>query len=124
MATMNEYEINCTKLAYGGQAIANLPDGRVVFVPFALPGETVRVRLVKEKPGYAEAELLAVVNPSPQRLQPRCRHFMVCGGCHYQYMTYESQLAAKTQILRDQLTRLGGLAEPAVEPAVPSPQPW
>jgi 23S rRNA (uracil1939-C5)-methyltransferase len=121
---MNEFEITCTTLTYGGQALGHLPDGRVVFVPFALPGETIRARLVKEKRGYAEAELLAVITPSPERIAPRCRHFMDCGGCHYQHMTYETQLAAKTQILRDQLTRLAGLADPPVEPAVPSPHPW
>ncbi len=121
---MNEYEITCATLTYGGQALSHLPDGRVVFVPFALPGETVRARLVKEKQGYAAAELLAVIAPSPERIAPRCRHFMDCGGCHYQHMAYETQLAAKTQILRDQLTRLAGLIDPPVEPAVPSPHPW
>jgi 23S rRNA (uracil1939-C5)-methyltransferase len=121
---MQEFEITCNTFAYGGAAIGRLPDGRTLFVPLALPGETVRVRLRKEKPGYAEAELLAVLTPSPDRVAPRCRHFGQCGGCHYQQMSYEAQLAAKQQILREQLVRLGGVVDPPVAATVPSPQPW
>lgn len=121
---MHEELVTCTTFAYGGAAIGRLPDGRAVFVPFALPGETVRVRLTKEKAGYAEAELLDVLTPSPERVMPRCRHFGECGGCHYQHLNYAAQLAAKRQILRDQLIRLGGLADPPVAATVPSPQPW
>jgi 23S rRNA (uracil1939-C5)-methyltransferase len=121
---MDEIEITCTTLAYGGAAIGRLPDGRALFVHFALAGERVRVRLIKAKSGYAEAELLEVLTPSPERIGPRCHHFGVCGGCHYQYMNYPAQLAAKQQILRDQLVRLGGLREPVVLPTVPAPQPW
>jgi 23S rRNA (uracil1939-C5)-methyltransferase len=121
---MEEYEITCTAYAYGGTALGRLPDGRTVFVPFALPGERVRVRLRKQKAGYAEAELCAVLTPSPERVAPRCRHFGQCGGCHYQHMSYVAQLAAKQQILRDQLVRLGGLVDPPVAPTVPSPQAW
>jgi 23S rRNA (uracil1939-C5)-methyltransferase len=121
---MSSATVTCTSFAYGGQAIARLPDGRAVFVPFALPGETVRVRLVKEKAGYAEGELIEVLSSSSQRVAPRCRHYRVCGGCHYQHLDYPGQLAAKAQIVRDQLVRLGGLIEPPVAATVPSPNPW
>ncbi|HEX2997234.1 MAG TPA: TRAM domain-containing protein, partial [Anaerolineales bacterium] len=95
------------KLTYGGDAMGRLLDGRAVFVPFGLPGERVRLRLVEEKRGFARGELLEVLDASPYRIDPRCVHFGVCGGCHYQNLPYEEQLLAKAEILRDQLTRLG-----------------
>jgi 23S rRNA (uracil1939-C5)-methyltransferase len=117
------HTLSLTSHAYGGESIGRLPDGRAVFVPFALPGERVLVRLSEEKRGYARAELVEVLAPAPERAVPFCAHFGVCGGCHYQHMPYESQLAAKTAILRDQLERIGGLSNPPVRQAIPSPSP-
>ncbi len=71
----SEYEIALKALVYGGDAMGRLPDGRAVFVPNALPGERVRLRLVKERRGYARAELLEVLAPSPERITPRCKHY-------------------------------------------------
>lgn len=104
--------------------MARLPDGRAVFIPYALPGETVRIRLVEDKQRYARAELLEVLEPAPERVSPRCPHFMECGGCHYQHMPYQEQLKAKKSILRDQLERIGKFESPPVEDVVPSPTPW
>jgi 23S rRNA (uracil1939-C5)-methyltransferase len=118
------HEIKLTAHAYGGESLGRLPDGRAVFVPFTLPGETVRVSLVEEKRGFARGRLLEVLQPSPLRAAPRCAHFMECGGCHYQHMSYPEQLAAKESILRDQLQRIGGLNQPPVQPVVPAPQPF
>lgn len=109
-------------LSYGGDSLGRLPDGRAVFVPFALPGEKIRVRLVEEKRGHARAELLEVLEPAETRIQPVCPHFQVCGGCHYQHMSYPAQLSAKTEIIRDQLSRLGGLKNVVVNPIIASPQ--
>jgi 23S rRNA (uracil1939-C5)-methyltransferase len=64
------------------------------------------------------------LTPSPRRIMPRCIHFGVCGGCHYQHLPYEEQLKAKTEILRDQLTRIGKIDNPPVPEMVPSPSPW
>ena len=123
-ANPKTYQIQLTTLVYGGEALGRLPDGRAVFVPMALPGETVNIRLIEERRNHARAELLEVLEPSPERITPRCAHFGLCGGCHYQHMPYEAQLAAKTAILRDQLERIGRLREPSVLPAVPSPLPF
>ncbi len=82
--------------------MGRLPDGRAVFVPFALPGETVRISLVEEKKGFARADLLEILVPSPRRISPRCAHYQVCGGCQYQHLAYNDQIQAKTDILRDQ----------------------
>jgi len=138
------FEVQLEKLTYGGDAMGRLKDGRAVFVPFGLPGELVRVRLVEEKKNFARAELLEVLEPSPQRIAPRCKHFFVplspsrgegageapgmgvrgCGGCHYQHMPYEAQLRAKTEILRDQLQRIGKIENPPVRPMVACPDAW
>ncbi len=118
------YEVELTTFTYGGEVIGRLPDGRAVFVPFALPGEKVRLRLVEEKRSHARAELVEVLRPAAQRQAPACVHFGLCGGCHYQHMPYAEQLAAKTEILRDQLVRIGRLEDPPVQPAVACPHPY
>lgn len=117
------HTITLTTLTYGGEALGRLPDGRAVFVPFALPGETVRIRLVEEKRRFARGKLVEVLSPSPLRIDPVCPHFTTCGGCHYQHLPYEAQLAAKQDILRDQLERIGKLSDIPIRPAVPSPRP-
>jgi 23S rRNA (uracil1939-C5)-methyltransferase len=117
-------EIKLEKLTYGGDAMGRLPDGRAVFVPFGLPGERVRIRLVEEKKNLARAELLEVIGPSPERISAKCKHFGECGGCHYQHMPYEAQLRAKTEIFREQLQRIGKIENPPVKPMVGCPNPW
>lgn len=127
---MTEEIITLDSFAYGGDSFGRLPDpqsetrGRAIFVPFALPGEKVRIRLTEEKRGFARGELLEVLEASPDRITPRCPHFGDCGGCHYQHLAYERQLQAKAEILRDQLQRLGKLSDPPVQPTVASPTPW
>ena len=121
---MDEQTVRLTGYAYGGEALGRLQDGRMVFVPFALPGETVRIRLVEEKRGYARAQLLEVLQAAPERIQPRCAHFGVCGGCHYQQLPYPAQLAAKSTILRDQIERIGGMDDPPLGEIVASPEPF
>jgi 23S rRNA (uracil1939-C5)-methyltransferase len=76
--------IKLEKQTYGGAALGRLQDGRAVFVPFALPGETVRLRVVDEKRSHVRANLVEVLDPAPGRIAARCRHFGACGGCHYQ----------------------------------------
>ena len=119
-----EFTVTITGMTFGGDALGRLPDGRAVFVPFALPGETVKVRLLEEKKNFARARLLEVLQPSPQRISPRCRHFGQCGGCSYQNLSYPDQLLLKQNIVKDQLRRLGGFADFPVEPVVPAPSPW
>jgi 23S rRNA (uracil1939-C5)-methyltransferase len=123
------YELTLTGLAYGGDALGRVAPAEgqpelVVFVPFAIPGERVRVRIVEQRRGFARAELLEVLEASPQRVQPRCKHFGVCGGCHYQHMPYELQLKAKADILRDQFRRIGHIDNPPVYAPIACPEPW
>jgi 23S rRNA (uracil1939-C5)-methyltransferase len=118
------HDIILEKLTYGGEAMGRLPDGRAIFVPFGLPGEHVRVRLAQDKQNFARGELLEVLIASPERIDPKCKHFGKCGGCHYQNLSYENQLHAKTEILRDQFQRIGKIENPPVKPIVPSPLEW
>jgi len=118
------YDLTLTTLTYGGDALGRLPDSRAVFVPFGLAGERVRVRLMEEKRGFARGAIVEILQSAPERISPRCKHFGHCGGCHYQHLPYEKQLEAKAGILRDQLTRIGKLESPPVQPTMASPSAW
>ena len=100
------------KLVYGGAGLARTP-GRVTMTPFVAPGEQVRAEITKEHPGFREARLVEVVEPSASRVTPSCGHFGTCGGCHYQHLSYEAQVEAKREILRESLERIGRFKAPA-----------
>ncbi len=121
---MAELTLTLTGMAHGGSAVGKDARGRLTFVPFAIPGETVRVRLVSEKERFAQAVLVEVVRPAPERVEPRCRHFGICGNCHFQHIRYDAQLRLKRDVLADQLARVGGLRDAPVRPVVPSPAPY
>jgi 23S rRNA (uracil1939-C5)-methyltransferase len=110
------------KLVYGGDGLARL-DGRVVLVPFVLPGEKVQVVTQLEKPGLLRARLREILDPAPDRVAAPCPYFARCGGCHYQHAPYQAQLAAKHAILSEELRRIGKL-DPPSEIAVVSAEPW
>ena len=117
-------ELTLTEHAYGGESLGRDPSGRPVFVPYVLPGERVVVEITEAHSTWARGRPLDILQSSPDRFAPRCRHFTHCGGCHYQHMTYEAQLRAKASILSTQLARLAGLASPPVRPIVAAPDPW
>ena len=118
------FDLQLEKLTYGGDAMGRLPDQRAVFVPFGLPGEKVRVRLTEEKKNFARGEIVEILQPSPERIEPKCKHFGECGGCHYQNLPYEKQIQAKTDILIDQLKRIGKIENPPVRKMIACPSPW
>lgn len=113
--------VQIEKPVYGGDFLARV-EGRAMFVPLALPGELVRVRVVEEKRGYATAELEEIVEAAAERVRPGCRHFGTCGGCQYQHAEYEAQLKMKRAILRETLER-GGVRAPD-EIAVLAGEAW
>jgi len=94
------------KPVYGGAFLARI-EGKAVFVPLALPGEQATVRITENKPGYATAEIEALVTHAAERIAPPCPHFGICGGCHYQHTSYAQQLEFKQAILRETLERAG-----------------
>ncbi|HTV14101.1 MAG TPA: 23S rRNA (uracil(1939)-C(5))-methyltransferase RlmD [Acidobacteriaceae bacterium] len=97
-------KLRIEKMIYGGAALARA-EGKAVFVPFALPGETVEARVSEEKRGYATAEIEAVTEASAERVPATCRYFGACGGCQYQHANYAAQVEMKRAILRETLER-------------------
>ena len=108
-------EINLDAIAHGGEAIGRHA-GKAIFVPYAIPGERVRIEIVEERERWARARLLEVLDPSPDRVAPPCPYFgpEACGGCQWQHIAYPRQAELKQQIVADQLRRLGRIAEPPV----------
>jgi 23S rRNA (uracil1939-C5)-methyltransferase len=121
---MTTLTLKLTDMAHGGYALGRDESGRPIFVPYAIPGETVTVALTNEKRSYAHARLVSVDVPSPDRVEPRCAHFGRCGGCHLQHIAYERQLALKQAVVADQLQRIGGFKEVNVRPVLPNPNPY
>jgi 23S rRNA (uracil1939-C5)-methyltransferase len=109
-------------ITHKGEGVAKI-NGKAVFVPFALPGETVEIELTVDKKKYGMARLLKVIEPSPQRVEPWCPHFYACGGCSYQHTSYENQLALKTQTVNDALVRIGKVNS-QVEKCLGMIEPW
>ena len=113
----DEVEVHIDSLAYGGNGVGRL-DGYVVFVRAGLPGDTVRARVTKVQKRHAEAVTTVVVEPGPVRVDYPCSHYPECGGCRFQDLAYEAQLAAKHAWVGDSLTRIAGIADPPLEPIV------
>jgi 23S rRNA (uracil1939-C5)-methyltransferase len=126
----NDHQLQITALSHAAEGIGKL-EGKTVFVPFALPGETVRVAIVEDKKKFARARLLEVLTPSPDRIVPLCvYHFNCqlpmtnpppCGGCQLQHLAYPAQRAFKQRVVVEQLTRVGGISAPPVRPTLPAP---
>ena len=114
-----ELELQIDSLAYGGNGVGRL-NGFVVFVRGALPGDRVRAKVTKVKRGFAEAAAQAVLEPSAHRVEAPCPHFGVCGGCRFQSLDYDVQVAAKEQQVRDALIRIGRIEAPPLDPIVPA----
>lgn len=121
---METITLDVTEFANGGYAVGRASRGRTVFVPLAIAGEKVRVTIHTEKNKYAYAHLEEVLRPSADRVAPQCPHFGMCGGCHWQHMSYAAQLRAKEAVIADQLERIGGIKQAPIAPAVAYPEPW
>ncbi len=118
-------DLHLTAMAHGGAALGR-HEGQVVFVPYAIPGETVRVEIVESRARWARARLLEVLEASPHRVDPPCPYFGPerCGGCHYQHIAYEAQAEFKHQVVVDQLARIGGMHEANVQEIIGAADPW
>ncbi len=114
-----QVELDIEKFADKGKSLARR-NGYVVFVPGAVPGDRVRVRIAKSKKSYAEARLEEVLEPSRLRTEPRCFYFETCGGCKWQHVDYQAQLEAKTQSVHDALVHNGGFRNVEVRLAIGS----
>ena len=104
----DELQLSIEKLVYGGDGLGHA-DGNTVFVPYVLPGEDIRAEVASRKKKLVWAKPLEIVKADRARVKPVCPHFGVCGGCHYQHVSYESQVKFKLDILRETLSRMGGI---------------
>ncbi len=123
IAKGTELDLFVEKLAFGGKGVARL-DGFVVFFDRAVPGQTVRARIVKKKRNYAEARVIDVISQSPHYTPPACAHFGTCGGCTWQDIAYDVQIYWKRRHVIECLDHIAGVGEAGVEPIVASPQQY
>lgn len=114
-----DIELRIDDIAFGGKGVGRA-GGKAVFVPFVVPGERVTVKIRREKRRFAEAELVEVLETSLDRVTPSCPYFGRCGGCSYQHIGYERQLALKHRQVEETLRRLGGIPEPPMRAIIAS----
>lgn len=115
--------VEIESVAAEGKCVAHVDD-RVVFVPFVVPGDVVDLQVTKKKHKYCEARVVNFIKKSPIRIEPKCEHFGICGGCKWQTLPYSEQLKAKQQQVYDQLTRIGKVELPEFRPILGSVKQW
>ncbi|MDX1411026.1 MAG: 23S rRNA (uracil(1939)-C(5))-methyltransferase RlmD [Nitrospirales bacterium] len=113
--------LSIEKLVAGGQGLGRV-GSQVVLVPGALPGETLSVHIGEKRRGVHQAEILKIIQPSVDRVEPSCAIAGECGGCQFQHQTYQGQLIQKRNMLQDTLLRIGKLSTPDIPAVVPSPR--
>ena len=116
-------DIEITGVAAEGNSIARV-DGRVVFIPYGAPGDVADVQLTRKKNSYAEGRITEIKKPSELRIEPKCGHFGVCGGCKWQHLPYDYQLQFKQQQVEDALTRIAKVELPEISPIIGSERTW
>jgi 23S rRNA (uracil1939-C5)-methyltransferase len=116
-------EVSIRGSAFGGEGVGRI-DGQVVFVPFAVPGDLAEVEVLEVKKAFARGRALRILQPSADRIEPRCSAHGRCGGCCYQQLRYERQLALKETQAAEIFRRIGGIPEPPVKPILASPLPF
>jgi tRNA/tmRNA/rRNA uracil-C5-methylase (TrmA/RlmC/RlmD family) len=120
---MGDLEVEVERILPGGMGLAHA-GGKTVFVSLAAPGDRVRVRIDRQQGELLFASIVQIITPSPERVEPPCPYFGRCGGCDFQQLTYEAQLAAKAGIIRDCLHRIARLENIPEIVVTPSPNNW
>ncbi|MFB5661153.1 23S rRNA (uracil(1939)-C(5))-methyltransferase RlmD [Alteribacillus sp. HJP-4] len=110
-------------MTHEGAGVAKV-DGYALFVPYGLPGETARIKVIKTKKGYGFGRLVEKIDESSERTEPPCPIYYRCGGCQLQHMTYEGQLRFKQNQVKNAITRLGGLEKVPVHATIGMDDPW
>lgn len=114
-------EIEVHGISSQGAGVGTLPDGRVVFVHRTAPGDRARVRVLQRKKRWARAELVSLLDDSPERRDPPCPHYARCGGCTLEHVAYDAQRGWKGRIVANAMERIGGVEEIEPPAVVPSP---
>jgi 23S rRNA (uracil1939-C5)-methyltransferase len=120
--TNSTAEVEIEKLVYGGDGLGRL-DGQVVLAPYVLPGERISFTPERVKAGLLKGTRVQILQPSTERIIPRCEYFMSCGGCQLQHAGYEFQLSQKLGVLRETLRRIAGVDHSEDIPVI-SGEPW
>jgi len=123
MNTDQSFEVEIERILPGGMGLAHDGD-KTVFVSLAAPGDRVRVKIEREQGNVLFASIEEIITPSPVRIEPPCPYFGRCGGCDFQQLTYEAQLAAKSEMIRDCLHRIARLENVPDIVVTPSPNDW
>ncbi len=120
---MRVVDLKIEDIAFGGKGVGR-EQGKAVFVPYTIEGELVSAEILREKKQFAEADLVEVKESSPHRVTPECPYFGRCGGCAYQHIDYEHQLAIKWRQVRNVLQRIGKLKDIPLRPIISSPKQY
>ena len=115
--------VEISGVAAEGNALARVDD-MVVFMPYGAPGDVVDVQITKKRKSYAEGRITRIVKPGDVRIEPRCSHFTVCGGCRWQHLPYSVQLECKQKQVYDALTRIAKVDLPEISPIKGSENIW
>lgn len=122
--------VEITALAAEGKALARVkmrPEDEsaiVVFIPYGAPGDIADIKIDRKKHSFAEGHIERMVSPSQLRVEPKCSHFGICGGCKWQHLPYSEQIKCKQQTVVDALTRIGKVSIPEVSPILGSKNIW
>ena len=116
--------IELERPGHQGEAVGRRDDGKIVLASYGITGERVVVEILEEHPSFIVAEVVEVLRPSPERVEPRCPHFGACGGCQLQHVSYEEQGKIKRNALADQLRRIGRIVNPPVGDILAAEDPW
>jgi 23S rRNA (uracil1939-C5)-methyltransferase len=123
MDTDQGFEVEIERILPGGMGLAHA-GGKTVVVSLAAPGDRVRVQVEREQGNVLFASIVEIIAPSPIRIEPPCPYFGRCGGCDFQQLTYEAQVAAKSEMIRDCLHRIARLEDVPEIVVTPSPNDW
>ena len=109
------YDVEIVDAGSEGMSVAK-PEGRVIFIPFGVPGDVVDIEVFKKKKNYFEGRILNIKKPSEKRVAPVCQHFGLCGGCKWQQLDYQWQIYYKQKQIKDNFDRIGKLDYPEIRP--------
>nr|WP_318540366.1 23S rRNA (uracil(1939)-C(5))-methyltransferase RlmD [Terribacillus saccharophilus] len=116
-------ELTFEDLTHDGDGVGKV-DGYPLFVPYALPGETAQVKVIKTKKNFGFGKLMEITKPSPARVEPPCNVYIQCGGCQLQHMSYQLQLEMKQKQVQNAMKKIGHLEHVPVHPALGMDDPW